>query len=188
MCLYVKHYIDLGVDTMAVFPFKGITPEIADDAFIAPTASVAGKVKIGAGTNVWFGAVIRGDVNNVEIGEHTNVQDNATIHTMGDAPTVIGNHVTIGHNAVVHCSKVGNNCLIGMGSVLIGYAEIGDNCVIGANTFIAQHKIIPAGSLVYGNPAKIVRALRDDELEALQASTENYFRLSQIYAEELGNK
>ena len=107
---------------------------------------------------------------------------------MGDEPTEIGDHVTIGHNAVVHCRRVGSNCLIGMGSVLIGYSEIGDNCVIGANTFIPQHKKIPAGSLVYGNPARIVRALREDELEALKASTENYYRLGQIYAEYIGNK
>lgn len=170
---------------MAIFPYKGQMPEVGEDVFIAPTASVVGDVKLGAGTNVWFGAVIRGDVSSVVIGKHTNVQDNATIHTMSDAPTVIGDYVTIGHNAVVHCSKVGSNCLIGMGSVLIGYSEIGDNCVIGANTFIAQHKKIPAGSLVYGNPAKIVRELREDELEALKASTENYYRLGQIYAKEL---
>lgn len=128
---------------MAVFPYKGQMPDVAEDAFIAPTASVVGDVKVGAGTNIWFGSVVRGDVNSVVIGKHTNVQDNATIHTMSDAPTIIGDHVTIGHNAVVHCSKVGSNCLIGMGSVLIGYSEIGDNCVIGADTFIAQHKKNP---------------------------------------------
>lgn len=170
---------------MAVFSYKGQMPDVAEDAFIAPTASVVGDVKVGAGTNIWFGSVVRGDVNSVVIGRHTNVQDNATIHTMSDAPTIIGDHVTIGHNAVVHCSKVGSNCLIGMGSVLIGYSEIGDNCVIGADTFIAQHKKIPSGCLVYGNPAKIIRELREDELEALKASTENYYRLGQIYAKEL---
>lgn len=169
---------------MALYSFKSQMPELAEDVFVAPSASVIGKVKIGAGSNIWFGAVIRGDVNNVEIGEHTNVQDNATIHTMSDAPTIIGSHVTIGHNAVVHCSKVGSNCLIGMGSVLIGYTEIGNDCVIGANTFIAQHKKIPDRSLVYGNPAKIIRELRDDELEALRASNDDYFRLSRIYAGE----
>ena len=173
---------------MAVYPYKHINPDLADDVFVAPTASVVGDVKLGAGTNVWFGAVVRGDVNKVVVGKHTNIQDNATIHTMSDSPTEIGDHVTIGHNAVVHCSKVGNNCLIGMGSVLIGYSEIGDNCVIGANSFIPQHKKIPSGSLVYGNPAKLVRALRDDELEALKASTENYYKLGQGYAEIMGNK
>lgn len=173
---------------MAVYPFKDIMPELADEVFIAPSASVVGDVKIGKGTNIWFGAVVRGDVNKVEIGEHTNVQDNVTIHTMSDCPTIIGSRVTIGHNAVVHCKSVGDNCLIGMGATLIGYSEIGDNCVIGANSFIAQHKKIPAGSLVYGNPAKIVRGLRDDELEALKASTENYYELAQSYAECLNDK
>lgn len=169
---------------MAIYPFKGQMPDLADNVFVAPSASVIGKVKIGAGSNIWFGAAIRGDVNNVEIGENTNVQDNATIHTMSDAPTVIGSHVTIGHNAVVHCGKVGDNCLIGMGSVLIGYAEIGNNCVIGANTFIAQHKKIPDNSLVYGNPAKIIRELREDELQALRASNDDYVRLGKMYAQE----
>ena len=168
-----------------MIPYKGKRPKVDPSVFIAPTACVAGNVTIGRDSSIWFGAVVRGDFQPIQIGRCTNIQDNATIHTMSDAPTIIGDHVTIGHNAVVHCSKVGSNCLIGMGSVLIGYSEIGDNCVIGADTFIAQHKKIPSGCLVYGNPAKIIRELREDELEALKASTENYYRLGQIYAKEL---
>lgn len=173
---------------MAIFPYKDIEPKLAADVFVAPTASVVGDVTIGEGSNIWFGAVVRGDVDKVVIGKHSNVQDNATVHTMGDAPTVIGDHVTIGHNAVIHCSKIGNNTLVGMGSVLMGYTEIGDNCIIGANTFLQQHKKIPANCLVYGNPAKIIRNLRDDELEALQVSADNYYELGQVYAKILGNK
>lgn len=173
---------------MAIFPYKDIEPELAEDVFVAPTASVVGDVTIGAGGNIWFGAVVRGDVNKVIIGAHSNIQDNATVHTMGDAPTVLGDHVTVGHNAVIHCSKIGNNTLIGMGAVLMGYTEIGENCIIGANSFLQQHKKIPANSLVYGNPAKLVRALREDEIEALQASADNYYELGQVYAKILGNK
>ena len=147
-----------------------------------------GDVTVGEGSNIWFGAVVRGDVDKVVIGKHSNVQDNATVHTMGDASTIIGDHVTIGHNAVIHCSKIGDNTLVGMGSVLMGYTEIGENCIIGANTFLQQHKKIPANCLVYGNPAKIVRNLREDELEALQASADNYYELGQVYAKILGNK
>ena len=168
-----------------LLPFGGKVPRDEGAVFVAPNATVLGDVVLGPGSSVWYGAVLRGDDGTLTLGENTNVQDNATIHTMSDAPTIIGDHVTIGHNAVVHCSKVGSNCLIGMGSVLIGYSEIGDNCVIGADTFIAQHKKIPSGCLVYGNPAKIIRELREDELEALKASTENYYRLGQIYAKEL---
>ena len=170
---------------MAIYEYKGIKPVIDKDVFVAPTGVVAGDVTIGEGSNIWFGAVVRGDVNKITIGAHTNVQDNATIHAMGDAPVEIGDHVTIGHNAVVHCSKVGNNTLLGMGAVLLGYTEIGDNCVIGANTFLPQHKQIPSNSLVYGNPAKIIRELRDDEIEALQISADSYYRLGQEYKDSI---
>ena len=169
---------------MAVYPYKDINPDLADDVFVAPTASVVGDVKLGAGTNVWFGAVVRGDVNKVVVGKHTNIQDNATIHTMSDSPTEIGDHVTIGHNAIIHCSKVGDNCLLGMGCIIMGHAEIGNNCVIGANTCITQGKKIPDNCLVYGNPAHIIRNLRDDEIEALTESTEKYYRLGQEYKEQ----
>ena len=100
-------------------------------------------------------------------------------------PTEIGDEVIVGHNAVIHSRKIGNNCLIGMGSILLGYTEIGDNVVIGAGTMITQHKKIPANSLVYGNPAQIVRALRDDEIEALHASDLNYRKVAEDYKAEL---
>ena len=100
---------------------------------------------------------------------------------MRDVPVEIGDHVLIGHNAVVHCSKIGSNTLIGMGSIVMGYSEIGENVVIGAGTFLPQHKKIPANSLVFGSPAQIVRALRDDEIEALQNAAENYADLAAEY-------
>lgn len=100
---------------------------------------------------------------------------------MRDVPVHIGNNVLIGHNAVVHCSRVGDNTLIGMGSIVMGYSEIGENVVIGAGTFLPQHKKIPSNSLVFGNPAQIVRALRDDEIEALQEAAENYANLGVEY-------
>ena len=105
---------------------------------------------------------------------------------MGDVPTAIGDFVTIGHNTIIHCKSIGNNCLIGMGSNILGYSEIGDNCIIGAGTLITQHKRIPSNSLVYGNPAKIVRSLRDDEIEALHGSAMHYNEMAQIYIKELG--
>ena len=164
-----------------ILPYRGKTPAIDTTAFIAPTAAVIGDVTVGAGSSIWFGAVVRGDFQPITIGQNTNIQDNATIHVMRDVPVHIGNNVLIGHNAVVHCSRVGDNTLIGMGSIVMGYSEIGENVVIGAGTFLPQHKKIPSNSLVFGNPAQIVRALRDDEIEALQEAAENYANLGVEY-------
>ncbi|MBP8599538.1 MAG: gamma carbonic anhydrase family protein [Selenomonas sp.] len=168
-----------------IIPYKSIAPQIDPSAFIAPSGTVVGNVTIGEGSSVWFNTVIRGDFQKITIGKNSNIQDNATIHVMWDRPTEIGDQVIIGHNAVIHSSKIGNNCLIGMGSILLGYTEIGDNVVIGAGTMITQHKKIPANSLVYGNPAQIIRALRDDEIEALQASALNYRKVAEHYKADL---
>ena len=164
-----------------LLPYRGKAPVIDPTVFLAPMAAVIGDVTIGAGSSVWFGAVVRGDFQPITIGQNTNIQDNATIHVMRDVPVHIGNNVLIGHNAVVHCSRVGDNTLIGMGSIVMGYSEIGENVVIGAGTFLPQHKKIPSNSLVFGNPAQIVRALRDDEIEALQEAAENYANLGVEY-------
>ena len=146
-----------------ILPYRGKMPAIHPTAFIAPTAAVVGDVEIGAGSSVWFSAVVRGDFQPITIGQNTNIQENATIHVMRDVPVCIGDNVLIGHNAVVHCSR------------------IGDNTLIGAGTFLPQHKKIPSNSLVFGNPAQIVRALRDDEIEALRAAAENYAGLGAEY-------
>ena len=164
-----------------ILSYRGKSPAIDPSVFIAPSAAVIGDVTIGAGSSVWFGAVVRGDFQPIRIGRNTNIQDNATIHVMRDAPVEIGDNVLIGHNAVVHCSKIGSNTLIGMGSTVMGYSEIGENVVIGAGTFLPQHKKIPSNSLVFGSPAQIVRALRDDEIEALQNAAENYADLAAEY-------
>ena len=168
-----------------VMPYKGKEPQIANGVFIAPTASIVGDVTIGTGSSIWFGATVRGDFQPISIGAFTNVQDNTTVHVMGDVPTEIGNYVTIGHNCIVHCRTIGNNCLIGMGSIILGYSEIGDNCIIGAGTLLTQHKKIPHNCLVYGNPAKIIRAIRDDEIEALRESAMHYFKGGRNYEAEL---
>jgi len=104
---------------------------------------------------------------------------------MANVPTEIGDDVTIGHNAIIHARKIGNNCLVGMGSIILGYTEIGDNVVIGAGTMITQHKKIPSNSLVYGNPAQIIRALREDEIEALHDSALDYRKVAENYKAEM---
>lgn len=168
-----------------ILTYNSITPKLGENVFVAPTATVAGDVTIGDNSSLWFGAVVRGDFQPVIIGKGTNIQDNAIVHVMGDKPTVIGDGVTIGHGAIIHCGRIGNNCLVGMGSIVLGYTDIGDNVIIGAASLITQHKKIPSNSLVFGNPAKIIRGLRDDEIEALRESAENYAAMAQRYKAEL---
>lgn len=168
-----------------IIPYKGKQPQIDASVFIAPSATVVGDVTIGENSSVWFGAVVRGDFQPVKIGKNTNIQDNATVHVMTNESTTIGDEVSIGHNAIIHARNIGNNCLIGMGSIVLGYVEIGDNVVIGAGTMITQHKKIPSNSLVFGTPAQIIRALRDDEIEALRQSAINYSEVAKQYKAEL---
>ena len=168
-----------------IVPYKGKRPKLDASVFVSPTSCVAGDVTIGRDSSVWFSAVVRGDLQPIRIGRATNIQDNATVHVMGDCPMTIGNHVTIGHNAIVHSKYIGSNTLIGLGAILLGYTEIGENCIIGAGALLTQHKKIPDNSIVYGNPAKIVRALRDDEIEALRESADAHADLAKKYKAEL---
>lgn len=149
--------------------------------FIHKAAYVAGDVTLGEGANVWCGACIRGDIAPVVIGANSNVQDNATIHVGFGAPAVLGDNVTVGHNAVVHGARIGNNVLIGMGAIVLDGAKIGDGCIIGAGTLIPGKKDIPAGSLVFGNPYRIVRTLTDEERAGIAANAEGYVRLAGEY-------
>lgn len=153
-----------------------------ENVYVNERAFVAGDVALGDGANIWCGACIRGDIAPVVIGRNTNVQDNATIHVGYGQPAVLGENVTVGHNAVVHGCRVGNNVLIGMGAVILDGAEIGDDCLIGAATLIPQRKRIPAGSLVFGNPFRIVRALTEAEKAEIAANAREYVRLAREYA------
>lgn len=115
-------------------------PQIDKNAFIAATAVIVGDVVVGPNSSVWYNTVLRGDTNTILIGKDTSIQDNSTVHVEGDSPLVIGDGVVIGHNAIIHCQKIGNNCLIGMGACLLSYTEIGDNCIIGAGAVVTHGK------------------------------------------------
>jgi len=157
-------------------------PAIDKDAVVFKTAVVIGDVTLKKGANIWFGAVIRGDVNSIFIGERTNVQDNATVHVTTETfPTYIGNDVTIGHNAVIHGAVIEDKVLIGMGAVLLDGCKIGKNTIVAANSLIRNGTVIPEGVLVAGNPAVIKRKLTDDETDALQRSADNYVKYSRNY-------
>lgn len=150
---------------------------IHPDTFIAQSADVVGDVTIGEGSSLWYGTVARGDMNYIVIGKHTNIQDNATLHVDSYEPLEIGDYTTVGHNAIVHGCKVGSNCLIGMGSILLNRAVIGDNCIIGAGALITEGMVIPDNSLVMGAPGKIRRAVREDEIKTVEYNAIRYEKL-----------
>lgn len=153
-----------------------------NESFIFKTSVIIGDVTIGKHSNIWFGTVLRGDVNSITIGERTNIQDNATVHvTTNLFPTVIGDEVTVGHNAVIHGSVIENRVLIGMGAVLLDGCHIGKNSIIAANSILRNGTEIPEGVLVAGNPAKIKRDITEEELAGLERSALNYVRYSLNY-------
>lgn len=157
-------------------------PQIDAGSYIFKDTTVIGDVIIGKDSSIWFRSVVRGDVNTITIGERTNIQDNSTIHVTTDLfPTTIGNDVTVGHNVVIHGSKIGDRSLIGMGAVVLDGCDIGKNCIIAANSVILGSTKIPDGVLVAGNPGKIKRELNTEELEHLKKSASNYVKYSCNY-------
>lgn len=157
---------------------KSIKPNIHENTFIAENAAVIGDVNIGEGTSIWYNAVIRGDIENITIGKYSNIQDNCTVHTETNIPTKIGDYTVVGHNAIVHGCTIGDNCLIGMGAIILNNAVIGDNCIIGAGAVITEGKEIPANSLVIGIPGKVIRQVTEEEIESVKA---NAIRYNELY-------
>ena len=150
------------------------TPSLGAGVYLAKTAVVLGDVTLGAHASIWYGAVVRGDIQRIEIGHHSNVQDNAVLHVDCESPCLIGNWVTIGHGAVVHGCSVGDECLIGMGSTILDDAEVGVQSIVGANALVTQRAIIPPRSLVLGSPAKVARELTDEEVANLKGWAQHY--------------
>ncbi len=164
-----------------------LVPKTAPSAFIHKTAVVSGAVTLGEDVSVWPGAVLRGDIAEIVVGENSNIQDNACVHVNYNCPAIIGKGVSVGHGAIIHGSKIGDNCLIGMNAVVLE-SEIGPNCLIGAGAVVTAGKNIPAGSLVMGVPAKVVRELSEDEINGVLQNAREYVRLAKKFkdaAEEL---
>lgn len=149
-------------------------PVLGQGVYIARTAVVLGDVTLGDFSSVWYHAVLRGDINRIVVGHHTNIQDLAVLHLADDLPCVVGNYVTVGHAAIVHACTVGDETLIGMGATILDGAVIGAQCIVGANALVTQGTRIPDGSLVLGAPAKVVRALSAAERAGLRTWADKY--------------
>lgn len=161
--------------------FLGRRPVLGTGVYIARGATVMGDVTMGDRSSAWPGAVLRGDINRIVIGAHTNLQDNAVVHLADDYPCLIGEWTTVGHSAVVHACTIGDQCLIGMGSIILDGAVVGDQCIIGANALVTGGTKIPAGSLVLGSPAKVVKALTDEQRAGLKWWAEKYVWNAEYY-------
>lgn len=159
--------------------------EAHPESWVAPSADLIGKVRLEAGSSVWFGAVLRGDNELIHIGENSNVQDGSVMHTDMGFPLTLGKGVTVGHNVMMHGCTVDDYSLIGINSVILNGAKIGKYCIIGANSLIPEGKAIPDGSLVMGSPGKVVRELTEQQKKMLEASAAHYVHNAQRYAREL---
>lgn len=158
------------------------TPDVAAAAFVAPSATILGDVVLGATSSVFYGAVLRADIHEIRVGEGTNIQDQAVVHLADEFGAHIGAWCTVGHRAIIHACTIGDECLVGMGATVLDGAEVGDRCLIGAHTLVPQGMSIPAGSLVYGSPARIIRALSAEEQAKLRTWAEKYVEVANAHA------
>ena len=168
-----------------MYAYRGKRPQVATDAFIAPSAVLIGDVTVRSGASVWFGSVLRGDMDRIEIGERSNVQDNSTIHTDEGEPTIVGADVTIGHMALVHSSVIESNVLIGQAAVLVGRNHVGTGTIVGAGAVLPEGFDAPARSLVLGVPARVVREVRDEDARWTVGAAAHYAELSAWYRDNL---
>ncbi len=165
-----------------VKPYKDKYPVIHPSVFLAENSTVIGDVEIGKDSSVWYGTVIRGDVNYIRIGRGTNIQDNSVVHVTHDThPTLIGDFVTVGHRVILHGCKIGNYVLIGMGAVVMDGVEIEDYVLVGAGALLTPNKKFPSGVLVAGFPAKVVRDLKEEEIRLIEESAKNYISYKNSY-------
>lgn len=166
---------------MPVYPYEGRYPEIGQDCYIAPTATLIGDVTLHDGASVWFGAVLRGDVSPIVIGARTNIQDGTIVHGEDGCPTIIGEDVTVGHNAIIHAATVKDRVLVGMGAVLLSRCTIGEETIVGARALITEEVEIPGGSLVLGMPGKVVRRLTEEERTRILDAAQRYVEQAAKY-------
>ena len=170
---------------MPLYAIDGQEPQLDPGAWVAPSADLIGDVRIGRAGSVWFGAVIRADNTPIIIGAESNIQDGAIGHSDPGIPLLIGERVTVGHQAILHGCTIADDCLIGMGARILNGAVLEPECIVGAGALITEGKSFPAGSLIVGSPGRVVRQLTDDEKRALRMSAAHYAEKAARYAEAL---
>jgi len=172
---------------MPIYELDGVRPEFPGEGtyWIAETAVVIGRVRLKPSVGVWYGSVLRGDNEWIEIGERSNIQDNCTLHTDPGFPIVVGSNTLVGHNVVLHGASVGDNSLIGMGAILLNGAKIGSNSLVGAGALVTEGKSFPDNSLIVGSPARAVRTLDAAAIELITKGADIYVRRWQRYAKVL---
>jgi gamma-carbonic anhydrase len=153
-------------------------PTVAETAFVAPSATLVGAVSVGEHSSIWYQAVVRADIHSIQIGNRTNIQDGSILHVADQYPLLIGNEVTCGHRAIVHACSISDRVLIGMGAIILDGAEIGPDCIVGAQALVTKGSKISAGSLVIGSPAKVLRALTDDEIASIASLADKYVKVA----------
>lgn len=161
----------------SIIEYKGVKPEIGEGVFLAEGARIIGDVKIGKDSSVFYNAVLRADLASIVVGERTNIQDNVTVHLSTGVGVVIGNEVTIGHNAVLHACSIDDNVLIGMGAIVMDGAHIKKNCIVAAGAVVTQGKEFPEGSLIVGTPARISRPLNEEEIRGVKEGVNRYIEV-----------
>jgi carbonic anhydrase/acetyltransferase-like protein (isoleucine patch superfamily) len=164
-----------------LYRYLGASPRIEAAAFVAPNATIVGDVSLGRDCGIWYGAVLRGDIQSIVIGQGTNIQDNAVVHLANEHGVKVGDYVTVGHGAIVHACEIGDETLIGMRATVLDGAVVGKNCLIGAHALVTQGTVIPDGSLAYGSPAKVVRPLSDEEKGKLRLMAEKYIEVARAH-------
>jgi carbonic anhydrase/acetyltransferase-like protein (isoleucine patch superfamily) len=157
-------------------------PDTALAAFVAPSADVMGAVTLKKNSSLWYQTVLRGDIQTITIGEGTNIQDGTVVHLADDGAVTVGDYTTVGHQAMIHACTIGNETLIGMGAIILDYAQIGNQCIVGAGALVTKGTIIPDGSMVLGSPAKIIRPLTPEERASLRPWAEKYIHVARAHA------
>lgn len=170
---------------MAIYELDGVAPQVHATAWVADSAQVMGSVTLGEDASVWFGTVVRGDTDSITIGAGSNVQDASVLHADFGKPLVIGERVTVGHQAMLHGCTVGDESLIGIGAIVLNGAKIGKNCLVGAGALVTEGKEFPDGSMILGSPAKVVRQLTPEQIEGLRQSAQHYKTNAQRFAKTL---
>ncbi|KAL7117337.1 hypothetical protein ACP275_03G065800 [Erythranthe tilingii] len=184
---YIEEHLSRHRTLMEIFDKS---PVVDKDAFIAPGASVIGDVQVGQGASIWYGSVLRGDVNSISIGYGTNIQDNSLVHVAKSnlsgnvLPTIIGNNVTVGHSAVIHGCTIEDEAFVGMGATLLDGVVVEKHAMVAAGSLVRQSTRIPSGEVWAGNPAKFLRKLTDEEIAFISQSATNYINLAKVHAAE----